>query len=52
MLPGEPVKKRRQGVIYGKAAALRGNSARALMSKLADFVELHSTVAPQHAKLW
>jgi len=51
-LRGKPVMKRRQGVVYGTAAAWNQNSARTLISKLTGFVELHSTVAPQDAKFW
>eukprot|EP00903_Cladosiphon_okamuranus_P019898 g18289.t1 len=44
--------KRRQGVIWGKTTAyFKGGFPHDLISKLADVVELHSTVAPEDATI-
>lgn len=44
------LRKRQQGVIWGKtAASFEKTSARNLISSLANLVELHSTLAPKDA---
>ena len=43
--------KKRQGVIWGKTVASFEGSAAHVISRLADYVELHSTIAPQDAPL-
>ena len=43
--------KKRQGVIWGKtSASFEGNAAN-VISRLADYVELHSTIEPKDAPL-
>ncbi|CAM9185165.1 unnamed protein product [Laminaria digitata] len=48
---GVGVVKKPQGVIWGKTAASFEGSAASVIARLADYVELHSTIAPKDAPL-
>ncbi|CAM9469783.1 unnamed protein product, partial [Pylaiella littoralis] len=49
---GRRVTRRQQGVIWGKAAeSFEKSAGRQLISRLANLVELHSTVAPEDARI-
>lgn len=44
--------KKQQGVIWGKTpASFEGHAAKNVIARLADYVELHSTIAPTDAPL-
>lgn len=52
MLRSGGVVKKQQGVIWGKtAASFEGHAARNVIARLADYMELHSTIAPKEAPL-
>lgn len=49
---GGGVVKKQQGVIWGKtAASFDADAGNNVIARLADFVELHSTIAPKDAPL-